>query len=55
MLSLCVWFAFGSLCEVVSLFARVGVVMCLCVLFMMYRVVLYSLLVLAFVCLVACF
>ena len=51
-----VWFAVGSLCEVVSLFARVGVVVCLCVLFMMHRVVLYICLFLfVFVCLVACF
>ena len=52
---MCVGFVFGSLCEVVNLFARVGVVVCLCVLFMMYRVVLYNLFVFVCLCLFGCF
>ena len=54
-LDVCVWFAAGVLCEVVCVLrVCVYVVTCLCVLFMMDRVMLYGLFVIVFVCLIAC-
>ena len=49
------WFAAGVLCEIVcALRVFVYVVTCLCVLFMVDRVMLYGLFVIVFVCLIVC-